>query len=84
MSRKTRNSGGKPHRALGWILFGAACLFFAGCTTVPVYEQDYLSKPNMRFEDAIVYDTEPRFQGSYEPGSPAASGASATGCAACQ
>mgnify|MGYP006268557111 CR=1 FL=1 len=84
MNRKTQTSGGKPHRGFGWILVAGAGLFFAGCTTVPVYEQNYLSKPNMQFEDAIVYDTEPRFQGSYEPGSPAASGASATGCAACR
>lgn len=62
----------------------ATAFLLAGCTTVPPYEQVFLSKPNMQFEDAVVYNTEPRFQGSYEPGSPTASGAGATGCAACR
>ena len=56
----------------------------SGCKTVPGYQQSYLSKPNMQFEDALVYNTEPQFQGSFDPGSPTASGAGATGCAACR
>lgn len=65
-------------------LLAGAALLLGGCATVPPIEQAYLSKPNMLFEDALVYNAEPRFQGSFEPGSPNASGASATGCAACR
>lgn len=76
----------KPASRPAFLLVGlvAAGMVLSGCTTVPPYQQSFLSKPNMQFEDAIVYNTEPRFQGSYEPGSPTASGAGATGCAACR
>lgn len=73
-----------PLRGIRPISLAAAGILLSGCATVPGYEQTYLSKPNMQFEDAIVYNTEPRFQGSYEPGSPTASGAGASGCAACR
>lgn len=73
-----------PNRSIRLIFFAAGGLLLSGCTTIPAYQQSYLSKPNMQFEDTIVYNTEPRFQGSYEPGSPTASGAGATGCAACR
>ncbi len=57
---------------------------FTGCSTVPAYEQVLLGKPNLQFGDSLTYETEPRFQSGFEPGSPSASGAGATGCAACQ
>lgn len=66
------------------LLLAAGALLLGGCAQVSPLRQAYLSKPNMLFEDALVFNAEPRFQGSFEPGSPNASGAGATGCAACR
>jgi hypothetical protein len=67
-----------------WILAGAAMATLGGCASVPAWQQERVSKPNMVFNDrgAFVYGMRLNIQ--VEPGSADNAGAVAAGCTACR
>ena len=75
----------KPERKnlLGFGLAVATALV-AGCATVPVYQQRFVSKPNMVFSDRGVFVYGPRLNAQLERGSADNGGAIAAGCTACR
>jgi hypothetical protein len=81
---KHENSENRIRRAWAAVALTGMGLLASGCATVPAYDQAYLSKPNMTFENSLVHNTEPAFQNAFEPGSHGGASANATGCAACQ
>lgn len=59
-------------------------LLAAGCTSVPAYQQQYLSKAGMTFSDSLVESPASQLNAQVEPGSQTSGGAQASGCSACR
>ncbi len=69
---------GKPLLAI------SPAILFAGCQTVPAYQQEQLSKPGMTFSDSLVEQSISSLTAQVEPGSQTSGGAQASGCSACR
>jgi len=57
---------------------------FAGCTTIPVYEQGLVSRNGMTFTDDPVQNEQINLLSQIEPGSAISGGGQAAGCTACR
>jgi len=55
-----------------------------GCHAIPVYEQQYVSKPCMQFSDSPVFAYGSRALAQIEPGFAVSGGAQVTTCSACK
>ncbi|EDY84420.1 hypothetical protein VDG1235_4051 [Verrucomicrobiia bacterium DG1235] len=62
----------------------SSSLVLAGCSTVPAYQQQHLSKPGMTFSDSLVETTQASLTSQMEPGAETSGGAQASGCSACR
>lgn len=62
----------------------STCLLFAGCQTVPAYQQQHVSKPGMTFSESLVESSASSLTAQVEPGSQTSGGAQASGCSACR
>lgn len=56
----------------------------SGCTSVPVYEQELVSKVGMTRSDSMVEGDRVNLISQIEPGSAVSGGAVAAGCTACR
>lgn len=63
---------------------GALALMLSGCTHVPVYEQELVSKVGMTRTDSMVEGDQVNLISQIEPGSAVSGGAVAAGCTACR
>ena len=68
-------------RLSGLILIGIALW---GCASVPVYEQQYVSKSGMTFSENPTDSDRVNLISQIEPGSAVSGGAQAAGCTACR
>lgn len=59
-------------------------VFLGGCASVPIYEQQIVSKTGMTFSDSIVESSQTNLTIQIEPGSAVSGGAQAAGCTACR
>lgn len=66
------------------VLAALGAVVLSGCTTVPAYQQQFVSKTGMTFEDSLVDSQEPTLQAQLEPGVDSSGGAQASGCSACR
>lgn len=71
----------KPLALVG-LASGVALL--SGCTSIPVYEQQLVSRPGMTFSDSPVESTSINMLSQIEPGSAVSGGGQAAGCTACR
>lgn len=67
-----------------WVFAGAGALAVAGCTNVPVYQQELVSKPGMIFSDSLVDAPRVNLLSQIEAGAAVSGGAQAAGCTACR
>lgn len=67
-----------------WLVLGALAPGLLGCTPLGVHDQSVLSKPAMRFSEAVVLRHDFRLLPQVEPASALSGGAQNTGCAACR
>ncbi len=72
----------KPKRAR--VIAGLAFLALGGCASVPIYEQQLVSKTGMTFSDSVVETAQVNLATQIEPGSAVSGGAQAAGCTACR
>ncbi|MBC2604798.1 hypothetical protein [Pelagicoccus albus] len=56
----------------------------AGCTSVPAYEQQHVSKTGMLFSDSLIGNNAPSLTAQTEPGTQTSGGAQGSGCSACR
>lgn len=61
-----------------------AVSLIAGCDTVPVYEQELVSRTGMTRTDSLVEGDRINLLSQIEPGSAVSGGAVAAGCTACR
>lgn len=66
------------------LLAGLLAWGASGCTSVPVYRQIQVSRPNMQFSDSLVYSYQSSLIAQVEPGSALSGGAQTAGCTACK
>src|SRR5262245_31133346 len=59
-------------------------VFLCGCVRVGVHEQRLVSKPNMTFDESVVFGTRPALTVQIEPGTAFSGGAQAGGCTSCK
>lgn len=57
---------------------------FYGCASIPLYEQQVVSKPGMTFSDNPVENSSINLLSQIEPGSAVSGGGQAAGCTACR
>jgi hypothetical protein len=62
----------------------ALALGCGGCTQVPAWKQERVSRPGLLFSDSAVLASRSNLIGQIEPGSAVAGGAQAAGCTACR
>ena len=65
-------------------LLALSVLGVTGCAQVGVSEQRLVSKPNMTFTDAAVFNAPPRLFPQSEPGAADSGGAASAGCSSCR
>jgi len=73
----------KLSRACSLLLLATAILY-TGCTSVPAYKQQHVSKAGMTFSDSLTGTNTPALTPQIEPGSQTSGGAQASGCSACR
>ncbi|MDE0768405.1 MAG: hypothetical protein OSB19_08435 [Opitutaceae bacterium] len=61
-----------------------AAIALSDCTSVPVYQQQYVSKDGMTFSDNPAETDRVNLISQIEPGSAVSGGAQAAGCTACR
>ena len=76
------NSSGKQSAIVFVVL--SAFLLPVGCSHVPVYEQELISKVGMTRTDSMVEGDQVNLISQIEPGSAVSGGAVAAGCTACR
>ncbi|MCH6255505.1 hypothetical protein MLD52_03020 [Puniceicoccaceae bacterium K14] len=74
----------KTHRLLFPLILIGSALGFSACTSVPVYEQQFVSRPEMTFSDSPVENSSINLISQIEPGSAVSGGGQAAGCTACR
>ena len=66
------------------ICLSIAAIVLSSCTSVPVYQQQYVSKDGMTFSDNPAETDRVNLISQIEPGSAVSGGAQAAGCTACR
>lgn len=73
-----------PSRLSATASLALVALLLSGCESVPVYEQELVSKTGMTRTDSLVEGDRINLLSQIEPGSAVSGGAVAAGCTACR
>ncbi len=65
-----------------FIAFGL--LLLVGCSSIPAYQQEYVSKAGMVNSDSMLESSRVNLMSQIEPGNSVSGGAQAAGCTACR
>ena len=66
------------------VILAIVALGLAGCSAVPVYQQELVSSYGMVFSDSPVLMAEPALLTQIEPGVASTGGGQAAGCSSCR